>query len=128
MNSLSPAQCSRRVAMPGFSVSSKSVKRRPKWAAMPRFRKKKPATTLTEAVRRILTRAASGKKPFAVFMVAGRILISNTETERFFALERRWPEALVGTYTKEVNVEFLIRDLREYFADDQLKFDAEPLK
>lgn len=91
---------------------------------MPRFRTANEPTTLTEAVRRILIRAHSNAQPFGAFMISGQLLFSNTKATRFEGLQQHWPDALVGAYTKEVNVANLIDDLNGYFPEESVNVAA----
>jgi len=87
--------------------------------AMPRFRRPKvPPVRLTDVVHRILARALSNSKTFGVFVLDGRIVLSNVGSVRFSQLERRWSDHLVGTYGPGVKVGDLLDDFKEHFSDE----------
>ncbi len=73
--------------------------------------------TLTDAVLRVLTRTRVSAQPFAVFVVDGQMVLSNTQTARYAELERRHCDALVGTYQRGVTVTALVEDLGEWFGE-----------
>lgn len=101
------------VKVPKLSVARASRK-----VAMPRFRRgsKKPMS-LTEAVRRILMRAAVNPQPFAVFAIDGRLVVTDTTKDRFKTLKRRSPDDFIGTYAAGIKVADLLDDLCGRFSD-----------
>lgn len=114
-----PAQKKRSRPLVAMSAQTR---RRPQRAYIPRHRKNTDHTTLTVAVRRILMRANANPRPFGVFVIDGRLFISDTHTERFAAMQRRWEDQLIGIYTRQITVTDLLSDLHEYFLDK----DASP--
>lgn len=91
----------------------------PKRIAMPRFRRDaKAAMSLTEVIHRVLTRTHTCAQPFGVFVIGGRLVISNANTDRFKALRRRAPDAFVATYGPGLKIADALDDLREHFSDE----------
>lgn len=99
------------------TISKIDAARRPARVPMPRFRRASKEMSLTQAVFRILTRAATSQDAFAVFARNGKLTISNLDTDRCRAIEARWPDSLVGTYHGGLKVDALTDDLRAYFKD-----------
>lgn len=102
----------------GNEIPKLSPARVPKKVAMPRFRRKQPVVTLTEAVHRVLVRALNNYKPFAVFVVNGRPLLSSLGTEKYESHQRRWGDNLVAVYGPGAKVADVVDDLRDHFNDE----------
>ncbi|WP_089401411.1 hypothetical protein [Noviherbaspirillum humi] len=86
---------------------------------MPRFRgSRKPATQLTDAIQRILTRAKSSPHPFAVFVNGGALVLSNMNSLHFKTFHQRYPDALIAIYGPGLTVTAVLDDLREHFPDE----------
>jgi len=97
-----------------------SPARAPRRVAMPRVRRaKKPTMSLTEAVHRVLVRVRASVQPFGVFVIDGRLVISNARSDRFQALQRRSPSSLIGTYGPGLKIADALDDLCDHFSDDE---------
>lgn len=73
--------------------------------------------TLTNVVYRILFRAHTSPRPFAVFLINDALVISNMGTARFESMLRRNQDLLIGSYQRGVTVTQLMQDLGDYFVD-----------
>lgn len=105
--------------MADVKIPKLSAARVPKRVAMPKFRREvKAATSLTEAIHRVLSRTHTNSQPFGVFVIAGRLVISNANSDRFKALQRRSPEAFIGAYGPGLKIADALDDLREHFTDE----------
>lgn len=87
-----------------------------KKVAMPRFRNK--PMSLTEVVHRVLQRVLNNTEPFGVFAVNGKLVLSNTNTDRFKCLRRRSAASFIAIYGPGLKVADLIEDLRDFFSDE----------
>lgn len=88
---------------------------------MPRFRGSASSPMkLTEVIHRILKRMMANAQPFAVFAINGRVVISNVNTDRFKALQRRAPDKFVGTYGRGLKIIDALEDLRDHFTDEDV--------
>jgi hypothetical protein len=111
--------------MNSFIIPKLSAARAPKTVAMPRLRRSaKPRMSLTEVVHRILVRANTSEHPFAAFAIDGRLIISNMNTDRFKALQRRSPKSFIATYGPGIKVADALEDLREHFSDEDVNVVA----
>ncbi|KIF80787.1 hypothetical protein [Noviherbaspirillum autotrophicum] len=105
--------------MTALKIPKLSAARAPKRVAMPKFRRNvKAATSLTEAIHRVLSRTHTNAQPFGVFAISGRLVISNANTDRFKALQRRAPEAFIGMYGPGLRIADALEDLCEHFTDE----------
>lgn len=75
------------------------------------------ADSLADAVRRVLTCVATKSQPFGVFVLSGKVVLSDSSGPRFSSLIRCRSAGFVGTYDRHVDVRELLDDLTPFFGE-----------
>lgn len=97
-----------------IAINRNTRKKRPVKKSL---RKAQVKTSLTEAVRRLVSALRTAPEPVGVFCFNGRISIYKTSSVRFTAFVESRHESLVGIYNRCFQIGDVLDDFSLFFTD-----------